>query len=154
MTPAPPALRYLTRLTVQVGEPIDLGILPTGRRRIVPIVGGTAAGPGLSGTVRAAGADTQTLRAPDVMDLDAHYLVDTDEGAVIEVRNRGVRVASPEDTAAVLRGEPVPPDRVYFRTTPLLSSDHPDWTWLSRRVFVATARRHPDVVEIDVHEVG
>ena len=154
MTPAPPPLRFVTRLTVHVGEPIDLGVLPTGRRRVVPIVGGVAAGPGLSGTIRAAGADTQTLRAPDVMDLDAHYLVDTDDGAVVEVRNRGVRVASPDDTAAVLRGEPVPPDRVYFRTTPLLSSPHPDWAWLTRRVFVASARRGPDVVEVDVHEVG
>ncbi|WP_299572119.1 DUF3237 domain-containing protein [uncultured Williamsia sp.] len=154
MQPTPPPLRFVTRLTVHVGEPIDLGVFPTGRRRVVPIVGGTAEGPGLSGTVRAAGADSQTLRAPDVMDLDAHYLLDTDDGAVVEVRNRGVRVAAPDDTAALLRGVPVPPDRIYFRTTPLLSSDHPDWAWLSRRVFVASALRHPDVVEVDVHEVG
>jgi hypothetical protein len=153
MDPTPPPLRFVTRLTVRVAVPVDLGEFPSGRRRVVPIVGGHAVGPGLSGTIRPVGADSQTLRAPDVMDLDAHYLIDTDDGAVVEVRNRGVRVASPADTAALLRDERVPAERVYFRTTPLLSSDHPEWTWLSRTVFVATARRRPDIVEVDVHRV-
>ncbi|MBE7163084.1 MAG: DUF3237 domain-containing protein, partial [Williamsia herbipolensis] len=143
----------VTRLTVRVAGPVDLGEFPTGRRRVVPILGGHATGPGVSGTIRPVGADTQTLRAPDVMELDAQYLIDTDDGAVIEVRNRGLRVASPSDTAALLRGEPVPPTRVYFRTTPLLSADHPDWAWLYRTVFVATAVRQPEVVLVDVHRV-
>ncbi|GAA2047804.1 DUF3237 domain-containing protein [Williamsia deligens] len=153
MPPTPPRLRFTTRLTVEVAPPVDLGDLPSGHRRVVPIVGGRAAGPSVNGVIRPAGADMQTLRAPDLMDLDAEYLIDTDDGAVVAVRNRGVRVASPEDTAALLRGDPVPAERVHFRTVPVLLSDHPDWTWLARTVFVATALRHPDVVEVDVFAV-
>ena len=41
-----------------------------------------------------------------------------DDGALVRVVNRGLRHAAPDDMARLLRGEPVDPARVYFRTAP------------------------------------
>ena len=40
-----PSLTRVYRLEATVGEPLDLGDIAQGRRRIVPLTGGTFAGP-------------------------------------------------------------------------------------------------------------
>jgi hypothetical protein len=42
-----PSLTRVYRLEATVGEPLDLGDIAQGRRRIVPLTGGTFAGPDL-----------------------------------------------------------------------------------------------------------
>ena len=44
-----PSLTRVYRLEATLGEPLDLGDLAQGRRRIVPLTGGTFAGPELNG---------------------------------------------------------------------------------------------------------
>src|SRR6266851_1835561 len=44
-----PSLTLLYRLEAVLGEPLDLGEVSQGRRRIVPLTGGTFAGPELNG---------------------------------------------------------------------------------------------------------
>ena len=48
---------------VQVGSPVILGNDGFGEARIVPILGGTVSGPGLTGTILPGGADEQRIRA-------------------------------------------------------------------------------------------
>jgi hypothetical protein len=43
---------------------------------------------------------------------------------------------------------------VYFRTTPRFETAAPQWSWLTRPLFVASGARYPDRVEISVFEVG
>ncbi len=57
-----PRLRKVYRLEVILGEPLDLGELAQGHRRIVPQTGGTFTGPELNGTLLpGASADWQIL---------------------------------------------------------------------------------------------
>lgn len=148
-----PGLRELFTLRVEVGEPVDLGVAADGHRRMVPILGGTLDGPGgLRGDVLPGGADHQVL-TPGLALLDAQYVVRTAAGDLLSVHNRGVRSGAPEDMAALARGEEVDPARVYFRCTPRLASAAPDWAWVTGRVFVADARRHPHRVDVRVFTV-
>ena len=54
--PAPPRLTFAFELRVRVGDPVEVGQVTHGRRRIVPIEGGTIKGPMLNGTVPPGGA--------------------------------------------------------------------------------------------------
>ncbi|MCX6490941.1 MAG: DUF3237 family protein, partial [Rhodococcus sp.] len=58
-----PDLTFVAHLSVTVGEPIDLGQVSDGHRRLVPILGGTVDGPVIRGRVLAGGADHQVLRS-------------------------------------------------------------------------------------------
>ena len=105
---------------VSVGEPQDLGETPVGRRRIVPIIGGTFAGPRLKGTVMPGGADWQVVRPDGVSELEARYWLKTDDDVTISVLNLAKRRAAPDVAARLLAGELVDPDRKSTR----LNSSH------------------------------
>jgi Protein of unknown function (DUF3237) len=45
----PPKLTLAFTIRVQVGPPTELGQVPRGRRRIIPILGGTFEGPNIRG---------------------------------------------------------------------------------------------------------
>ena len=87
-----PSLTKILRLEASLGEAIDVGNVPRGRRRIVPLIGGTFAGPELNGTLLpGASADWQIL-LPDGTALgDIRYTLRTDHGDVLYVRSQGVR---------------------------------------------------------------
>ncbi|WP_288798370.1 DUF3237 family protein [Arsenicicoccus cauae] len=57
------------------------------------------------------------------------------------------------DIAALVRGEVVPFDRIYFRCTPRLPSSGPRWGWLAGPILLGTGRRTPDAVHLDVFVV-
>jgi hypothetical protein len=147
-------LTFLTELTVQVGQPIDIGPAPDGHRRIVPILGGTARGPRLRGRVLPAGADFQVLRTPELTELDARYALESDDGAVIYVHNLALRHGRSEDIAKLKRGEHVDPSAIYFRCTPRFSTASSEWSWLNNVLTVGTGTRRPGAVEIAVFTIG
>ena len=111
-------------------------------------------GPRLQGAVLPAGADYQLIRPDGYTMLDARYLVRLDDGAMIYIVNTGVRFGPPDIMARIVRGEPVDPAQVYFRTTPRFETASPSYQWLTRPLFLATGARHPDRVEITIFEVG
>ena len=148
-----PALELFARLTVQVAQPIEIGDVPGGHRRIIPITGGTVAGPAVGGRVLAAGADFQQVRPEGVAELDARYVLALDDGTQVFVVNRAVRRATPEITAMLARGEPVDPALVYFRCTPRFEAPPGPWRWLMEQVFVGTGVRRPDCVELAFYRV-
>jgi len=128
---------------VQVGQPLDIGMLPGGRRRIVPILGGMFEGPGFKGRVLPGGADWQIVRADGLGELDTRYTLETDDGKLIYVQNAGIRHAAPEVTAKLMAGQPVDPSLVYFRTVPKFETSAPELAWLMRSIFVGTGERYP-----------
>jgi Protein of unknown function (DUF3237) len=144
---ASPELEFLTALRVELGQPVELGPGPNGERRIIPIDGGRAAGPGLSGRIRPGGSDTQLVRPDGVAEIDASLVIATDDGAVVRLHHRGVRHGAPEVLAAIRRGEPVDPSLVYFRTAATFETTAAPYEWLTRELFVGTGHRHPDHVE-------
>ena len=151
--PAIPSLELLARLTVQVAPPIEIGDTPGGLRRVIPIIGGTVTGPGISGRVLPAGADYQLVRPEGVAELDARYVLALDDGTQVFVVNRALRRATPEVTQQLVRGEPVDPSLVYFRCTPRFEAPPGPWRWLMEHVFVGTGVRRPDCVEMAFYRV-
>ena len=149
MTPlAPPHLRWFADLSVRVGTPHEIGTTPAGNRRVIPIVGGEVQGEGWTGRVLSGGADFQAIVSPTLAQLDARYVIETEAGELVFVANRAIRVAAPEVTAQLLRGEPVDPAQVYFRCVPTFETSAPSLAWINERIFVGTGVRRPDEVRM------
>lgn len=144
---------FISEVRVAVGPPQLIGAGPKGERRIIPILAGTIQGPRLNGEVLPGGADIQLIRNDGVAEIEARYTLRLGDGALVFVVNRGLRAAAPEDMARLLRGEPVPPERVYFRTMPAFETAAPQHAWLMRRIFLGFGQRFPDAVTIRIHAV-
>ncbi len=121
----PPAAEFTYEAIVEIAPTIAIGAAPLGTRAMVPILGGKFAGPRLSGRVLPGGADRQLLRPDGVKLLDALYELQTDDGAVITVRNRVLIDAPP--------GGP----RYAFSMLDITAPEGPH-AWLNRGVFVGT----------------
>jgi hypothetical protein len=147
-------LRGLMVIDVDV-EPIrPLGDFPLGERRVVTFAGGTFEGrDGLRGTIAAGGVDWQLDRGDGTLEIDAHYLLVTDDDEPIEVRSVGLRKASAQVTERLARGEHVDPTEYYFRTHIRLSTSAPRLAWMNDLLAVSTGERQAGRVRIHVHEV-
>ena len=150
---AKPDLVHLCDLTVELAVPMELGDSPRGRRRIIPIVGGTVTGERLSGRILNLGADWQTILADGNAELDTRYSMGTHDGALIDIRNFGYRNGPPEVIAALGRGEPVDPALYYMRTHPRFETGDSRYAWLNRLICVGTGARQAAAVVIRVYEV-
>ena len=146
-------LQTLFRAEIFLDRPLELGDTPQGRRRIIGITGGRFSGERLSGRVLPGGADWQVIRADGVADLDARYTLETADGALIYLRNRGLRHGPPEVMRRLAAGEAVDPASYYMRTTPRFETGDARYAWLNRIVCVATGARRAAAVELDVFEV-
>lgn len=99
---AVPSLEFAFEEVVTLGPTMGVGETGLGRRTIVPITGGHFAGPRIRGAVMPGGWDWQLLRSDGCTELDADYMLRTDDGAIINVRNKGV--ACPPGTAGAATG--------------------------------------------------
>lgn len=152
-----PELEFVADLTVHVAAPLEAGMVrglnSRGRRRIIPITGGSLTGPQLQGRVLPGGADFQLVVSETCAALDARYLIALDgpadhAGQHIFVQNHALRRGSAEDIARLVRGEAVDPQAIYFRCVPSFEVSDDRLCWLTESVFVGTGARYPDRVEL------
>lgn len=105
--------------------------------------GGTVTGPLLNGIlVDHSGADWPVMRTDGVVELNAHYMIRTDDDALIYIRNLGYvhgRLDRPDGSAI----EP------YFRCTPYFRAPEGRYEWLNRTVIVGTGQRRPQQTPTD-----
>jgi hypothetical protein len=144
----PPTLTFAFELRAQVGPPTEVGQVPHGRRRIVPILGGTVRGPQLNAKVVPGGADWQLIQPDGFSELDTRYTLETEQGQLVYVQNAGIRHAPPDVMQKLLAGEIVDPKLVYFRTVPKFETAAPELQWLARSVFVGIGERFPTEVVV------
>ncbi len=145
--------KYVFTITAKIAEVTTAGELGHGVRRIIPITGGEVRGDDVNGKVLPFGADFQIIRPNELIDLEARYAFETDDGAVVYVENRGMRFGPVDLLLKLKRGEPVDPKLIYFRTVPKFETGAEKYRWLMEHIFVASAARHADRVVIDVHMV-
>jgi Protein of unknown function (DUF3237) len=145
--------KYVFTITARIGEVTTAGDIGHGVRRIIPIVGGEVRGLDVNGKVLAFGADFQMIRPNELIELEAKYAFETDDGATVYVENKGIRFGPMELLQKLKRGEPVDPKRIYFRTVPKFETGSEKYRWLMEHIFVASAARHADRVVIDVYQV-
>ena len=146
-------LQALFKADIELAPAQELGAGPLGRRRIIAITGGRFFGQRLSGRVLPGGADWQVIRADGVAELDARYTLETEDGALVYVRNRGYRHGPADVLKRLAAGENVDPAQYYMRTTPIFETGDERYAWLNRIVCVARGARRPAAVELEVFEV-
>src|SRR5262245_17027299 len=102
-----PRLVLFGHAHVTVAPPQVIARTAAGERRVVQILSGRLDGQ-LSGEVLPGGADYQMITPDGISYLDARYVIRTDDGALILVRNYGIRHGVIGDD----------PSKYYFRSTP------------------------------------
>lgn len=147
------ALEPLLQVRITLAPPRELGDTPRGRRRIIEITGGRFSGARLAGQVLPGGADWQIVRTDGVAFLDARYTLETDDGALIYVENRGYRHGPREVIERLARGDEVDPALYYMRTTPWFETADARYCWMNRIVCVGTGARRAAAVELEFFEV-
>lgn len=148
-----PALSHSFTLRVELSAPIEMGPGRGGQRRIIPIVGGAALGPDITGAVLNLGADWQTIYDDGAAFLDTRYAVRTDDGAVIEIVNVGTRHGPPEVIAQLAAGEDVDPASYYMRTMARLETGDARYAWVNHMLFICAGIRRASAVEIAYYKV-
>jgi hypothetical protein len=151
--PAPPALVPLTQIRCEVGPLVSLGIAKHGERRYVPLLGGTAQGPELNGRIVEGGVDWQVNRSDGALEIAAHYVIRTDDGALVEVQSDGLRHGPPEVMARLARGEPVAGSEYFFRTLMRFTTGAPAWVHLNKVMALAVGQRQAGLVLLDVYRI-
>ena len=152
--PAAPALLPMTRIRCEVGALVSLGgPAKHGERRYVPLGGGSVVGPELNGTLVEGGVDWQVNRADGVLDIAAHYVIRTDDGALVEVQSDGMRHGPADVMARLARGEPVEPHEYFFRTVVRFTTGAPSWLHLNKVLALAVGRREARAVLLDFYRI-
>jgi len=158
MTPArlpEPRLTLVYRLDAALGEPLDLGEVREGHRRIVPLIGGTFEGPGMQGKLLpGASADWQIVLPDGTAIADIRYTLQTEAGALLYVQSRGVRHGSPEVLERLGRGEDVDASEYTFRTSTRIETASRELDWLNKGVFVGVGGRQPGGVIYETYLVA
>jgi hypothetical protein len=150
-----PRLTLIYRLEATLGQPLELGDTAHGRRRIVPLTGGTFTGPELSGTlVPGASADWQTVLPEGTALGDVRYTLRTERDDLLYVQSRGVRRGSPEVLARLAHGEDVDASEYTFRTSSQIESGAPDLAWVNKGVFIGVGGRQAGGVIYETYLVG
>lgn len=149
----PPALRPMARVVCDVGPLTSLGMAPLGERRVVPLLGGTVTGEKLSGRILEGGADWQIARADGVLEIDAHYVIETNDGALVEVRSQGVRHGPKEVMDQLAAGKDVSPEAYYFRTILRFTTGSTAWAHLNGMLAIAKGERRAQQVLLELFEL-
>jgi len=145
---------FLLEVKAPVAPAREIGDTPYGRRRVIPITGGTFEGPRLKGRVVPGGADWQVVRRDGVFEIMALYELETDDGVLIHVTSRGIRHGPPEVIERLARGEDdVDPSLYYFRTHVTLEAPSGPYDWLNHSVYVAAGARYGWGVQLRFYRV-
>ena len=145
--------KYVFSLAIKIGAPIVAGDTGHGVRRIIPILGGDLHGEGIKGTIFPYGADFQTIRPNGFTEVEAKYAFQMDDGAIVYIENVGIRFGPKQLLDRIAKGEIVDPALIYFRSVPKFETGAEKYRWLMENLFVGVGARHPDRVEIAVHQV-
>jgi hypothetical protein len=150
-----PRLTRVYRLQANLGEPLDLGDVTQGHRRIVPLTGGTFTGPELNGRLLpGASGDWQILLADGTALGDIRYTLQTDGGDLLYVRSRSIRHGRAEVLARLSRGEDVDAREYVFRASTQIETAARQLDWLNKGVFVSVGGRQATGVIYETYLVG
>ena len=119
--------------------------MPGGQRlAYTSVKTGRVFGPRLNGKVLDySGADWPTVRGDGVVELNAHYVLEADDGALIYIRNLGY-VYGPRPAEESARSPANPAASGYFRCTPYFRAPAGPHDWMNRTVIVGGGERHND----------
>jgi hypothetical protein len=155
MTTLPqPQIRHIYHLEATLGEPLDLGEVTGGRRRIVPLTGGQFTGSQIRGRLLAGtSADWQLIRPDGTAIGDIRYTLQTEHGALLYVRAQSVRHGDADVLERLARGEQVDAGEYIFRAAVQIETSAADLAWLNKGVFISVGGRSSGGVAYDTYVV-
>ncbi len=148
-----PGFELLAHFIVELGDAIEIGDAGFGRRRIIPIVGGSFDGPRMRGVIRPLGADWQAVDAEGTARIDTRYLLQLADGALVSIATRGYRSGPADVLAALARGDEVDPAAYYFRILLEFETAAAPHAWLNRTLCVGVGARLRTQVVYDAYAV-
>jgi len=148
-----PTLEHTCDLTIQLDNIRELGTGRAGKRRIIPIIGGSVTGAHITGKILNVGADWQTVFSSNLAELDTRYALETDDGATIEIKNYGFRHGPEEIMTAVAKGESVPADSYYMRTHARLETGDVRYDWVNNTLFLGVGARDKASVRLSLYAI-
>ena len=148
-----PKLEYLMTYRADVGDPVDIGTVPSGTRRIFDVKGGSFEGPRLKGRLLPSGGDWLLIGTDGIGRLDVRGIFETEDGAHVYMQYFGVVVINDAVAQALAQGRETQYGDSFFMTQPRFETGHPDYTWLNSVVAVAEGRVLRNAVEYRVFQV-
>lgn len=113
-----------------------------GQRGFIGIEEGSFEGPKLKGIVLpGTGGDYAHIRPDGVLDFDARYVLQEQDGTYIYLQNKGFRWGSPEAMKKMSNHELVDSSEYYMRTSPTFEVQKGPHDWLCNHVFVGTGEK-------------
>jgi hypothetical protein len=148
-------LEYMARFTVNLVAPVwELGATSDlGRRRIIPITGGSFAGPLLNGEIMNNGADWQIVTGDGTTIIDTRYLLKLDDGSLAYLQTRGYRHGPTVVLAELAEGAKVDPTKYHFRIHLQFETSSASYGWLNRTLAVGCAMRLERAVVYDAYVI-
>ncbi len=151
-----PKLEYVFQVSLQFTRVQNIENMPSGAGRgAVYIDSGSVEGPKLNGkVVSGSGGDWALFRPDGVLATDARYMLETNDGTLILLHNRGYLWGRTPDVMPRIRdwifrdGPPVPHAEYYLRACPTFEVQAGRYDWLMRHVFVGIGERmqHGNVI--------
>lgn len=124
-------------------------------RGFVGLSGGVVEGPRLTGTVVPnSGGDWPRMWASGLIEFEAHYMLEADDGTPIYIHNRGLAYSPPEVLARIEAGETVAPEETYCRITPRFEAPAGPHDWLCRTILIGTAERRGNSTFFEYYAVS
>lgn len=151
--PATPSLEHAFTIRAEIDRPRSAGPGPMGERLHIPITGGTVSGPKLNGTILPGGSDWPVIGPDGHSRVEAHYTIETDDGTLVYVVNKALRVSSTEVTARLRAGEKVSPSEYYMRGAPVFDAPDGPHAWLRESLFICSLAPAGQTITIDVYAV-
>ena len=126
--------------------------MPSGAGRgAVYVDSGWVKGPRLNGkALPGSGGDWSLFRPDGVLQMDARYMLEADDGTLILLRNQGYLWGRTPDVIPRIQdwmfrdGPPVPHSEFYLRSAPTFEVSKGPHDWLMRHVFVGVGDRYAD----------
>ena len=146
-------LEPVMTLSVEITEMISAGQTPVGEVRLLPFARGSFEGQDVRGRLLPGGTDWQQVRADGVLEIRAHYLLETDQGERIEVLSEGIRHAPPGVLERIAAGEAVASDQYYFRTHVRLNTASERLAHVNRMLLVSSGERQQHAVKLTFYAV-
>lgn len=154
--PFAPRFEFAFSIGITLTKPHWLRPTTMGATRVaIYAADGTVEGPGIKGrVVPMSGGDWSLLRPDGVIDFDARYLLELEDGTIIYLQNRGYRWAyTPEVAERMSRNEPVDPSDYYMRVSPKFDVPAGPYDWLAKHVFVGVAEKIPGANRIHYFKI-
>ena len=147
-----PGLEFAFEVRLRFTRVQNIASMPTGAGRgAVYVDSGEFSGPLIRGkAVPNSGGDYALFRPDGVLQFDARYMLQEDDGTLILMQNRGYLWGRQPDTMQKLRdmafagGPTDDPGEYYLRAAPSFEVEKGRHDWLMRHVFVGLGERKSD----------